>query len=63
MTMSCVAVPENEFQFARVDYQNPNLPISPDHAQAHVIGTIVDIATSVYGYKEMVVQASSVQVR
>jgi hypothetical protein len=62
MTMSCDAVPENEYLFTQVDYGDPNLPISPDHARAHVIGTIVDIATSAYGYKELVVQASSVQV-
>jgi hypothetical protein len=62
MTMSCDAVPENEYLFTQVDYGDPNLPISPDHARAHVIGTVVDIATSAYGYKELVVQASSVQV-
>jgi hypothetical protein len=63
MTMSCGAVPENEYLFTQVDYGDPNLPISPEHAQAHVIGTIVDIASSAYGYKELVVQASSVQVK
>jgi hypothetical protein len=63
MTMSCDAVPENEYLFTQVDYGDPNLPVSPDHARAHVIGTIVDIATSAYGYKELVVQASSVQVK
>lgn len=63
MTMSCDAVPESEFLFTQVDYGDPNLPVSPDHARAHVIGTIVDIATSAYGYKELVVQASSVQVQ
>jgi hypothetical protein len=63
MTMSCGGVPENEYLFTQVDYGDPNLPISPDHARAHVVGTIVDVATSAYGYKELVVQASSVQVK
>ncbi|MHB8242590.1 MAG: hypothetical protein ACYDHN_11415 [Solirubrobacteraceae bacterium] len=63
MTMSCAGVPENEYLFTQVDYGDPSLPISPDHARAHVVGTIVDIATSAYGYKELVVQASSVRVK
>jgi len=63
MTMSCNAVPERQFLFTEVIYGDPNLPISPDHARAHVIGTVVDTATSAYGYKELVVQASSVQVQ
>jgi hypothetical protein len=63
MTMSCDAVPESEFLFTHVIYGDPNLPVSPDHAQAHVVGTIVDITTSAYGYRELVVQASTVQVQ
>jgi hypothetical protein len=63
MTMSCNAVPENEYLFTQVDYGDPNLPITPDHDQARVIGKIVDVATSGYGYRELVVEATSVQVR
>lgn len=63
MTMSCDAVPENQFLLTEVIYGDPSLPISPNHARAHVIGTVVDTATSAYGYKELVVQASSVQVQ
>jgi pimeloyl-ACP methyl ester carboxylesterase len=63
MTMSCSQVPENEYLFAQVVYGDPNLPVTPDHSRVHVIGKIVDIATSAYGYKELVVDASSVQLQ
>jgi hypothetical protein len=61
MTMSCQAVPENKYLFTQIDYNDPSLPVSPAHARAHVEGTIVDVATSDYGYKELVVEASSVR--
>lgn len=62
MTMSCQDVPEDKFLFTQVLYGDPNLAVTPDHDQAHVIGKIVDIATSDYGYNELVVEATSVQV-
>jgi hypothetical protein len=63
MTMSCDAVRENQYLFAEVIYGDLNLPIGPDHARAQVIGAIADIAPSACGYKELVVQAASVQVQ
>ncbi|MGO9955395.1 MAG: hypothetical protein ACLP50_05355, partial [Solirubrobacteraceae bacterium] len=62
MTMSCSQVPEDKFLFTQVVYGDPNLAITPDHDRAHVVGKIVDIATSAYGYRELVVQASTAQV-
>jgi hypothetical protein len=62
ITMSCQGVPEDEFLFTQVIYGDPNLPITPEHDQARVAGKIVDIATSGYGYRELVVEATSVQV-
>lgn len=62
MTMSCEAVPEDQYLFTEVVYGDPDLPISPEHARAHVVGTIVDVAESAYGYSELVVEASSVEV-
>jgi hypothetical protein len=62
MTMSCNQVPEDQFLFTQVIYGDPNLPITPDHDQAQVIGKVVDIATSGYGYRELVVEATSVEV-
>lgn len=63
MTMSCDAVPEDEYLFTEVVYGDPNLPITPDNSRAYVVGKIVDVATSAYGYKELIVQASSVKVQ
>jgi len=63
MTMSCDAVPEGEYLFTDVIYGDPNLPISPDHARAYVVGKVTEVARSDYGYKELVVQASSVKVQ
>jgi hypothetical protein len=63
MTMSCAAVPEGEYLFTEVFYGDPDLPVSPDHAQAYVVGTVRDVAHSEYGYSELVVEASSVKVQ
>jgi hypothetical protein len=62
MTMSCDAVPESQYLFTEVAYGDPNLPISPEHARAYVIGQVVDVGESAYGYSELVVEASSVEV-
>jgi hypothetical protein len=61
MTMSCAHVPENIYLFTQVDYDNPNLAITPSTGAIGVEGRVVDIATSEYGYKELVVEASNVQ--
>jgi hypothetical protein len=63
MTMSCDAVPESEYLFTDVIYGDPNLAVSPDDDQAYVVGKVTDVATSDYGYKELVVQASSVKLK
>jgi pimeloyl-ACP methyl ester carboxylesterase len=61
MTMSCEHVPESEYLFTDVTYGDPNLPVTPARATAHIVGRIVDVATSGLGYKELVVEATSVQ--
>ncbi len=60
MTMSCEHVPESQYLFTQVQYDDPHLDITPATGTVSVIGTIIDIATSDYGYKELVVQASKV---
>ncbi|HET8861636.1 MAG TPA: hypothetical protein VFM94_00105 [Solirubrobacterales bacterium] len=59
LTMSCDHVPEDEFLFTAVIYGDPDLDIHPD-STAHVEGEVVSIAESDYGYRELVVEASSV---
>lgn len=60
MTMSCEHVPENKYLFTQVRYGNPHLNMTPDTGTVRVVGKIVDVATSDYGYKELIVQASKV---
>lgn len=60
MTMSCQHVPENEFLFVQVTYDDPRLRVTPDTGTMEITGRIADIAQSDYGYKELVVQASQV---
>jgi lysophospholipase L1-like esterase len=60
MTMSCQHVPEGQFLFTQVQFGNPRLEMTPSTGEVHVIGKIADIATSDYGYKELVVSASQV---
>lgn len=62
MTMSCDAVPGDEYLFTEVFYEDPDLPVSPEHARAYVVGQVADVAHSEYGYDELVVEASSVKV-
>jgi surface antigen len=62
MTMSCDSVPEDRFLFTDVFYPDPHFAINPDTGQIHVHGRIEDISTSDYGYKELVVDASSVTI-
>ena len=59
LTMSCAGVP-HQFLFVVVFYPDPNLPITPSTGTVRVHGQIVDIAESAYGYRELVVEADSV---
>jgi hypothetical protein len=61
MTMTCAHVPESDFLFTHVIYADPNLNVTPSTGQMHVTGKVVDIATSAYGYKELVVEASTIK--
>jgi hypothetical protein len=60
MTMSCESVPETDYLFTNVTYDDPNLPITPDTGEIRVIGRVVNVATSDFGYRELVVQASNI---
>jgi hypothetical protein len=60
MTMSCDAVPESEYLFTVVQYDDPNLPVTPDTGSMEVIGTIIASVRSDYGYSELEVQASRI---
>lgn len=59
MTMHCPDVPQ-QFLFVQVSYPDPNLPINPSTGSVRVHGTVVNIATSAYGPKTLVVQADDV---
>ena len=61
MTMSCAHVPESTYLFTQVTYDDPNLPITPSTGTIRVQGRVVDVAKSEYGFNELVVQASSVE--
>jgi hypothetical protein len=61
MTMSCAHVPESTYLFTHVIYNDPNLRITPNTGKIGVEGRVVDVARSEYGYKELVVQASNIQ--
>lgn len=60
MTMSCEHVPEGEYLFTDVVYNDPNLQPTPDTGLMRVIGTIVGVAHSDYGFSILEVQASDV---
>jgi pimeloyl-ACP methyl ester carboxylesterase len=60
LTMSCAHVPESQYQFTYVAYGDPNLAITPSTGRVRVIGKVVDVAQSAYGYKELVVEASNI---
>jgi hypothetical protein len=60
--MSCNHVPEGQYLFTDVIYDDPSLQPTPDSGTMHVIGRVVDVARSDYGYSELVVQASSVTI-
>ena len=60
MTMSCSAVPENQYLFTQVTYDNPAFTITPSTGQVLVTGHVVDAARSDYGYSELLVQAENI---
>jgi hypothetical protein len=62
MTMTCDHVPEGQYLFTNVTYDDPSLQPTPDSGTMHVIGRVEDVARSDYGYTELVVQASSVTI-
>lgn len=59
MTMACPEMPK-QYLFAHVSYPDPNLPMTPSTGNVRVIGTIVDTATSGYGFKELIVNATKI---
>jgi hypothetical protein len=59
MTMACPNMPK-QYLFAHVSYPDPDLPMTPSTGNVRVVGTIVNIATSAYGYKELVVDAREI---
>lgn len=60
MTMSCEAVPEDRYLFTIVQYNDPNLPITPDTGSIQVIGQVEGNIRSDLGYSELEVLASKV---
>jgi hypothetical protein len=60
MVMGCAHVNESQFFYTQVVYGDPNLHPTPSTGQMHVIGKVIDIATSAYGYRVLEVQASSI---
>jgi len=62
MTMSCEHVPEDEYLFTNVTYDNTGFQPTPDSGTIHVVGQVVNVARSAYGFSELVVQASSVTI-
>jgi hypothetical protein len=61
LTMSCAHVPSSEFLLTHVIYGDPDLPITPSTGQVHVVGRVVDVAQSEYGFRQLVVEASEVR--
>ena len=60
MVMGCAHVDEGQFFYTQVIYGDPNLKPTPSTGHMHVVGKVVDIATSAYGYRVLEVQASSI---
>lgn len=59
LTMTCDSSPEG-ILFTQVSYPDPALPITPSTGRVRVTGTVVDEATSAYGYRILRVAADSV---
>jgi hypothetical protein len=62
MTMTCEHVPEGQYLFTDVIYDDPSLQPTPDSGTMHVVGRVVDVVRSDYGYSELEVQASKVTI-
>jgi len=62
MTMTCEHVPENEYLFTDVVYNDPSLQPTPDTGTMHVVGRVLGVARSDYGYSELEVQASQITI-
>jgi hypothetical protein len=62
MTMSCDHVPEGQYLFTDVTYDDPSLQPTPDSGTMHVVGQVLGVARSDYGYSELEVQASDVTI-
>ena len=60
MVMGCAHVDEGQFFYTQVIYGDPNLKPTPSTGQMHVVGKVIGIATSAYGYRVLEVQASSI---
>jgi hypothetical protein len=60
MTMACPELPK-QYLFAHVSYPDPELAMTPSTGNVRVIGTIVNTATSAYGFKELIVDATRVE--
>lgn len=60
MTMTCQHVPEGRFLFTDVIYRSTTLHPTPDTGYMHVVGRVLDVATSAYGFSELEVEATSV---
>ncbi|MFL5955556.1 MAG: hypothetical protein ACJ76I_15770 [Gaiellaceae bacterium] len=59
MTMQCVHLPK-PYLLAAVIYGDPNLAVTPSTGRVHVEGTVVDVATSGLGFRELVVRADRI---
>lgn len=59
MTMACSNVP-GQYLFVVVSYPDPDLPITPSTGTVLVHGQITDIATSEFGYRELIVLADAI---
>ena len=49
MTMSCEDVPEGQYLFTDVVYNDPSLQPTPSTGRMHVVGTVIDVAAPTMG--------------
>lgn len=59
--MSCQTVPEEQYLFTVVQYDDPNLPVTPSTGQMEVIGRVAGNLRSDLGYRELEVEASNIK--
>ena len=60
LTMSCLHVPESKYLLTHVTYGDPDLAITPSTGRIRVHGRVTDVASSGYGFKELVVDADRI---